>query len=137
MKLICAWCGTQISETPEAPDLVSHGICKACKEKEMPKSKPGGVDTRLEWLTSKNINGNNEAPPGALERGIMNEGDFVRVKDDYPLEELRGSTGRIRRIWPRVDRIAVTFPYPPGEFHFKKYEVELLERGKDYLRGEA
>lgn len=40
MKLICAWCGTLIRETPGNPELVSHGICKACKEKEMAKSKP-------------------------------------------------------------------------------------------------
>ena len=64
----------------------------------------------------------------------MNVDDFVRVKDDYWMPGLRGKVGRIRRVWQRVDRIAVTFPYPPGTFHFLSDEVEPLERGGDGTR---
>jgi hypothetical protein len=32
MKRICAWCGKHLGDTPDHPDLVTHGICVPCVE---------------------------------------------------------------------------------------------------------
>ncbi len=36
MKHVCAWCGKLLSEDTEEPlDVVSHGICQKCSNKEL------------------------------------------------------------------------------------------------------
>ena len=34
MKVICAWCNKHL-RGPEDAELISHGICPECKEKEL------------------------------------------------------------------------------------------------------
>lgn len=40
MIRICAWCQADLGETPDGPpDLISHGICDTCQQKEIAKLK--------------------------------------------------------------------------------------------------
>jgi hypothetical protein len=44
MKVICAWCKVILQDDPKDNQPVSHGICKACKEKmlEELRNEKGG-----------------------------------------------------------------------------------------------
>jgi hypothetical protein len=43
LKIVCAWCGSIISEPDGAgPDKVSHGICEDCKAVYFPPKKGRG-----------------------------------------------------------------------------------------------